>query len=225
MRRRNLKVAGLVLGLVVVGVGLTARGAAMIDVTVTDARPLQNIWFVARPVGGGYALKNQFGVDGLTPANFGPGGGTFSFPDDIGPVEAYTIVGDYHDAIGAGHVTVGFADPTLAVGMSFAAVFPGFDENLVVRDLDSGDYTGTLRTFLPGLAYNSPSPLGPPPHGYGGPLGSTITMVDFSNGLVVGTVNASATPEPTVVVLFAVGLLLVAATRRPRASAIYARVS
>jgi hypothetical protein len=218
MQQRTLTAAAVVLGVAGMGFGVPAWGQVMADstvnVTVTDAQPLRNIWFVARPAGGGYALKNQFGAGGVTPANFGPGGGTFSFPNDIDPIEAYTIVGDYHDATGTGHVTVGFADPTLAAGMTFDAVFPDYFEDSIVSALDSGDYTGALRSFLPALAYNPPAPLGPAPHGYGGPLGSTLTLVDFSTGLAVGSVNATATPEPGGVALLAAGFPLLAAIRR-----------
>lgn len=190
-----------------------------VNVTVVDAQPLRNIWFVARPVGGGYSLKNQFGDGGLTPANFGPGGGAFYFPNDLEPIEAYTIVGDYHDATGAGHVTVGFADPSLAVGKTFEQVFPGYDEQDVVRGLDSGDYTRPLLGFLPGLAYEPPTPFGPPPHGYGGPLGTPLTLVDFSDGAPVGTAIAVATPEPAAFVpAAAASIALLHRRRRDRPS-------
>jgi hypothetical protein len=167
-----------------------------VNVSITDSTPLDNAYFL-------------YGV-GTTPfydvsmGNIASGSHSFNIsvptngnvPNTIDP---WTIVGSY----ATDGITYGFANPSVAVGNSYASVLGG-------ADTETEDYNTLVSTGA-----NSVTDFVVKAESYASSgLGTPVTLVNFSNGTEVGTATASL-PEPmSASILFLGGTILISRRRR-----------
>lgn len=113
------------------------------------------------------------------------------------PIDRFVTVG-----MGSGIVFVSMPDSSSAVGIEFADLFPGFDEQTLMDDLTSGNTSPAFDAFvtrLDEMDFDSPPEV-------------TCDTVHFSVGVAMGSflVSSSPIPEPglaSIIVLSGMTLL------------------
>lgn len=173
----------------------TASPTEGIHLTITDSSPLNDAYFLYL-YGSGTPGFNYYSLGNITAP-----GTTLDFSVPATDVVAYSIVGSY----ATGGITFGFRDPTLAVGQPYSSVV-GSSPTDELNDYDSlVDGNAAATDFIDST------------FSYGAALNSSVTLVNFSDGVEAGTATASV-PEPlSSSTLCLCGSILMARRRRRHA--------
>ncbi len=173
----------------------------------------------------GVVHENTFGVT-QSYSFSGPGEVTFSdyFNKDYVPPAA-TFFGLVDDPDGTTHFAylLNSTAAATAIGNSFENVFSGgyTEDQLItaVQDINSGDsdlMNQGFNVIFPFLSANDQLNVAV---GVNGVTADTGTLVEFSNGVALGTGTVQAAPEPTTMAVLGLGGLIVARRRKARAKA------